>query len=144
VATGAVALGTAYLIATADARGWSAPNRFDAAALGAFRGRSETGRRVAARVSDGLSFALGAYPLLIDPMIVWSARSSPDVAYQTLLIHHESMAIGLAAHTVLADLVGRERPLGGSCTGAKRASLGCTGGGTRGFYAGQVTMAFNG
>ncbi len=84
---------------------------FDEQVRDTFRFGSEVGRRGARDMSDlALSISV-SYPFLVDALIVaaW-VRDSPDVGVQMALINLETMAIALAVHGVVSNVVGRERP----------------------------------
>lgn len=143
VTTGLLTAGTIYLLVySPEAPYWKGPNRLDEWVRRELRAKTKPGRHFADRASDVVVGALLAQPVLIDPILT-SARGSTDVAYQNWMISNESLALSLAAHSVAADIAGRERPFGRLCVGDEESSLECTRSGRyRSFYSGHTTMAF--
>src|SRR5262249_20864885 len=83
------------------------------------------------------------HAVVVDPTVAALPRHSTDVGGQILGIDGETLVFSLTVHTIMADVVGRERPFGRLCIGEKADSYECKASGRyRSFYSGHTVMAF--
>ncbi|PIE18779.1 MAG: hypothetical protein CSA66_03920 [Proteobacteria bacterium] len=125
--------------------GWRGGVLADEATRDALRAGSESGRRVARRVSDVLVWVAVSHPFVVDALLVagWR-RSSPEVAIQMALMDLEAFAVVLGLHQATTLVAARERPFVRECGGELDAAEGdCTSSDRRrSFFSGHTAVAF--
>lgn len=96
-------------------RNWHGGLLFDDAVRDALRLRSKRSRDNAAALSDYIYYALAAYPMLVDTVLVTDlAHGKQDVAQQMFAMNLESYAFS-GALALSLERIGRVRPLSTEC-----------------------------
>jgi membrane-associated phospholipid phosphatase len=137
---GAIAM--EYLVPRPSAALWTRPIWFDAWVRDQVVIESPTGRRVAARVSDGVALASMLHPLLVDSVLVAGFQDrSADVGFQMGMISVQSYSVTLLANGVAKTVLARERPYGAMCTKDSNYTEGCPGlDRFRSYYSGHSAL----
>ena len=124
-AIGSGALSTELFWNEPEDPNWTGPVAFDDGTRNALLANQERGRENASLVSDVLVGSLLAMPLLVEPVVAWTVRDSPDVGGQMALISMESMAVSFLTVNVLKRVVARQRPPFGECYDDPEANATC-------------------
>lgn len=93
---------------------WDGPILFDKPLRSVLTIKDRDTRNVAASVSDGIYYALAAFPLLDTVIVAGAVHGKSDLAVQMLAIDLESHALG-GAIALSAEKAGRRRPMAREC-----------------------------
>jgi len=128
----------------AQSPSWESPILFDTAARNLLRLNSASARSTAESVSDILSVAEVAYPLLVDPLLAWAVRESPSVAWQMSVIDAQAFAFTLVLNEATKRLTSRERPYVDQCEVDPSGAHCNSSGRYLSFYSGHAAMTATG
>lgn len=127
---------------------WGHPILFDAPVRDALRTDHGPARDAWQQWGTYAYYAMAAYPILIDGLLVPLARGSSTVAAQTTLINLQAFAISGFVFRVTEATVRRARPSVWACKEEKGSYEDCRGSGSLGdtnsFIGGHVTIAATG
>ena len=114
--TGGMALNVAMalFLYPAPKNNWDSAILFDKPVRETFTLKNRDSRNLAASVSDGIYYALAAYPLLDTLVVAGAIHGEGDLTVQMLAIDLESYAFG-GAIALSAEKAGRRRPMGRTC-----------------------------
>lgn len=93
---------------------WDGPILLDKPIQNVITLKDRDARNTAASVSDGIYYALAAYPLLDTLITAGAVHGKSDLTVQMLAIDLESYALG-GAFALGAEKLGRRRPMGRAC-----------------------------
>ncbi len=129
---------------TVDARRtWTGGVLFDPAVRDAVRADSTSLQHSSAMVSNGLYFALFAYPFVVDSTVVaWGVHRSPRVAWQTFSISAEALAVAGGTGMLAQTFVGRQRPRMRGCEDRPGSRACDDSNSNQSFFSGHTALAF--
>ncbi|HSO33558.1 MAG TPA: phosphatase PAP2 family protein [Labilithrix sp.] len=114
--TGGMALNVAMalFLYPAPKNNWDGPILIDKPVRSSLTLADRDARNVAASVSDGIYYALAAYPIIDTVAVASVAHGNADLTVQMLAIDLESYAFG-GAIALSAEKAGRRRPMARNC-----------------------------
>jgi membrane-associated phospholipid phosphatase len=110
----ALSVGMATFLYPAPKNNWDSAILFDKPIRDSLTLQSRDARNISASVSDGIYYALAAYPLLDTLLVAGAIHGEGDLTVQMLAIDLESYAVG-GAIALSAEKAGRRRPMGRTC-----------------------------
>jgi membrane-associated phospholipid phosphatase len=146
-ALAASAIALRLLVPPATHASWTGPVLFDTPVRDALRVKSVSGRRTAAKISDGLFVWEVVHPTVIDPLLVaWWQRESPFVAWQMLVIDAQAYAFTFLLTDVVKRATARQRPwvATADCQQNPNGSECGSGGSYMSFYSGHAAVTATG